>query len=661
MQRCYACFGKYEDQFTLCPWCGREVIHGPKEPVYLAPGTLVGDRYLIGEALGAGGFGIVYKALDTRLETVVAVKEFFVSRIMTRAAGEKQVIVTKKSQEEFRYRRERFLAEARHMAKFSTHRSIPNVYEFFEENDTAYIVMELLEGQTLTEYMADKSHTMTRELALEITREVGLALQALHGEGIIHRDVAPDNIFICEGQERRIKLMDLGAARLADSSDEVIDIILKPGYSPPEQYDNTKTIGPWTDVYALGASLYLMLTGRKPEESTNRKIGDSLAEPMALNPEIPENLNNAVLRAMAVDRHLRFQKVEEFLAALGSEKKVRTPEQEKKRRSRKRLLSVLAACLVLAALCLGVWHYYNVKNAAVKLKPASISLWFPLEEGSGREKAMSAAAADFMEKHPGVTVELKAFPADIYEAEIEAAAAAGRMPHLFYSSGASAAVLEKAADASGVLQSQQAAECLFLEQARSYYGETVKQIPLGIELPLACVITGGPVSLQYDKAYFSKLSDFGALSGEQVVLLPEDKSLLEKNLGEAAGQASGNRAAFYDNSANTSPLLLTGSMAINGIRSELTNYSKEFVFYDAEKIYGRFVYEWSLGPGTEAEMAAARRLLEWMLGSVYQNTLMISEASDGELPVNRTCFETKLENRILAPLKEIYGKLVFER
>ena len=108
----------------------------------LPMGTLLCGRYRIVQHLASGGFGNTYVAEDTHFGKMVAVKEFFVSRIMTRAAGEKQVIVTKKSQEEFRYRRERFLAEARHMAKFSTHRSIPNVYEFFEENDTAEFMFQ---------------------------------------------------------------------------------------------------------------------------------------------------------------------------------------------------------------------------------------------------------------------------------------------------------------------------------------------------------------------------------------------------------------------------------------------------------------------------------------------------------------------------------------
>ncbi|MBQ5474525.1 MAG: serine/threonine protein kinase, partial [Lachnospiraceae bacterium] len=164
---------------------------------------------------------------------------------------------------EFSYRKERFLAEARPMAKFGDHRSIPNVFEFFEENNTAYIVMECLTGVPLNEYAKQNNNNIDPDFAIMIANEVGNALKSLHAEKIIHRDVAPDNIFICSGKELKIKLMDLGAAKLTDATDDVIDIILKPGYSPPEQYNNEKNIGPWTDIYALGATLYAMITGIK--------------------------------------------------------------------------------------------------------------------------------------------------------------------------------------------------------------------------------------------------------------------------------------------------------------------------------------------------------------------------------------------------------------
>ena len=656
MNRCYHCFIEYEKNLPACPVCGSPLMSVPREPVYLSPGTRLAERYIIGDTEGAGGFGIVYRAWDNKLGTIVAVKEFFASCLMTRAQGEKQVIVTRKGQEEYAYRKERFLAEARNMAKFSGHRSIPDVYEFFEENGTAYIVMELLEGMALNEYLAENGGKLETDLAIMIAEEVSNALISLHGAGIIHRDVAPDNIFLCTGREIRVKLMDLGAARLEDASDEVIDIILKPGYSPAEQYDNSKTIGPWTDIYALGASLYMMLTGVKPEESTNRKISDTLPYPRELNGEIPEQVSNTVMKAMAVDRHLRFQKVEDFLQALRGKKRVTTVEKEKKRRSMRRLFSILAACLVLTALGIGVWQYFEAQNAQVDLKEASIRLWYSFEEGDGRGDALASVLADFKEKFPKVSVELKGIPAAEYEAELSKAAAEGRLPHLFASSGLPAALLEQARSVEAVLKAEQAGECLYLDQYDGYY-PTKKQIPLAFELPVAAVITGGPVSLAYDEDFFATPADFG---GETIITLDtRHEALMTKNYDTAI--FSRELAGFMNNEANSSPVLFTSTMALQEVRETLTFYTKRFVFPEGEKIYGRFLYEWSLGPGSKAEEAAAERLLAWMLGSVYQNTLMISEASGGELPLNETCLLAKLETRYLLPLKEIYKRIVFER
>lgn len=194
MIRCLSCFNQYDEQYNICPHCGQETHVNPVEPIHLAPGTILCNRYVIGTAVGAGGFGIVYRAWDQKLESIVAVKEFFVNRLVTRAAGVKDLIVTHKGKSEFEYRKQRFLAEARTMAKFGSHRSIPNVFEFFEENNTVYIVMELLHGASLSEYIATNGGKIDVDFATMIANEVGNALISLHAEGITHCDVAPDNI-----------------------------------------------------------------------------------------------------------------------------------------------------------------------------------------------------------------------------------------------------------------------------------------------------------------------------------------------------------------------------------------------------------------------------------------------------------------------------------
>ena len=654
MSRCFSCFKEFGDEFEVCPYCGTIRTTKPKEPVFLRPGTILCDRYLVGEAVDSGGFGVIYKAWDMKLETVIAIKEFFASRLMTRAEGEKEVIVTGKNREEFEYRKRRFLAEARNMAKFSTHRSIPNVYEFFQENGTAYIVMELFHGGTLNNYLHEHRGIVDRDFAVYITNEVGKALISLHEKGIIHLDVAPDNIYICSGEDKKIKLLDLGAAKLTDCEENVVDIVLKPGYSPVEQYDNSN-IGPWSDVYALGATLYVMLTGIKPDESTNRKEDDPLLPPHEVNNAIPENLSNAVMKAMAMDIHMRYKSVAEFLNAINSGKKVLTLEKEKKLRKRKRFSGVLAAALICLAFGSFVFYSYKTKKAEEILDDASITVWCSVEDGSKEEAAMQSIINDFTEKYPNVSVELKAIPEEEYPAAVEEAAAKDALPTVFESGNLPDSVLDKAKDADKVLQSEMAGECLFLDGYDRYYPNH-KQIPLGIEIPMAVVITNGNTAIDYKDEFFSSPESFG--SNAKIALDENARDLIEENytLNNPMDEKD-----FFDNESNKAAVLLTSTMSVNRVRSEVINYTKEFVFPNQKEIRGKFVYEWSIGDGNHDEIAAGEKLLSWMLGNAYQNKLMISQANDGQIPINSKTFDDKTSQNLYLPMKKIMNNIVIER
>lgn len=655
MKRCFSCFHTYDDDFGVCPFCGQVENNKPVEPIHLAPGTILADRYILGHALGSGGFGIVYKAWDSKLEIIVAVKEFFVSRLVTRAEGLKNLIITKKSQEEFEYRKKRFLAEARNMAKFGAHRSIPNVFEFFEENNTAYIVMELLKGVALNDYLHQCGGKLDIDFALMVANEVGTALKSLHEQNIIHRDVAPDNIFICSGKEIKVKLMDLGAAKLADSTDDVVDIILKPGYSPTEQYDNSNNIGPWTDIYALGATLYVMLTGIKPDESTNRKINDEVVPPNEINPLLSVNLSNAIMKAMALEQHMRFKNVNEFLDAINGGRKVISLAAERKRRNLKRTFGIAASCLVL---CIGVVFGYKIfsnKQSEQYLKPADISLWFAVKEGSTEEAAMQSIKADFESTFEGVTVELKAIPEDEYQETIENAAQNDSLPTLFESTDVSQSVLDKALDLDNVLSSEQFKSALFLNQYEKFYSSH-KQLPLAIEVPIAFLVTKGAESIDYSDRHFNSLDE---LDYSKIAIDELHSELIHKNFPEIG--ADYNRTAFLNNENNTSAVMLSSTMVINEVRTTLTNYEKAYVYPNSESVKCNFIYEWSMYGKDKNEIAAGERLLSWMLGNVYQSYMMVSKCNDGQIPVNQICFETKIESQYLSPIKEVYDKFVFER
>lgn len=656
MKYCLKCFKKYNDELNRCPFCGTAEEIAPKEPIQLEPGTILNGRYLIGLAIGSGGFGILYKAWDLKLETVVAVKEFFCSRLMTRAAGVPEIIVGKKqaTNAEFEYRKSRFLDEARNLAKFTDSKFIPNVFEFFEENGTAYFAMEYLQSENLSEYLKHNGGKIDSEFAIYIANSVAQALIQLHGKGIVHRDVAPDNILIVDDNEVKCYLIDLGAAYLPDAKYDVIDIILKPGYSPPEQYDSMKGVGVWSDIYALGATLYIALTGVKPDESSNRKIEDTVLPPHELNPNISENLSNAIMKAMAIEPHMRFRTVKEFLQAINGERKVVTLSQEKKRRKRKRIGGILATCAMVALVGLGVWHSYDEKKAEQYLKDAKISVWYCAEEGSAKQSAVESVMEDFHATFPNVEIETKAIAEADYEAELEQAAENQDLPDLFESSLVSQEVLEQATDVSKILDSEQAKKCLFLEQYDKYYTEK-KQIPLGIEVPMACVITKGVTAIDYGKTEFSSVKDF---STDKIAVGKEAKLLIQKNFGDSDYMEED---TFLNNESNSSAVLLTSTMQINKIRETLTNYSKKFVYYNGDQISCNFVYEWSIGKGSKNQTAAAEKLLSWMLGNAYQNTLMVSRCNEGQLPVNETCFKEKTAGKNYKGMDGLYQKFVFEK
>ncbi|MCD8222317.1 MAG: serine/threonine protein kinase [Clostridiales bacterium] len=381
--RCLNCMKTYEDSYGVCPYCGFVPGTPPREAYHLYPGTVLKNRYEIGTTVGFGGFGITYRAWDNVLDKMVAIKEYYPNGMVNRVPGEKQVIIySGKRADEFQNGKTRFLAEARNMARFNKHPNIVNVYEFFEENNTAYIAMEFLDGISYKDYIKKCGGSVSAEVAVSVVTLVLDALRELHKVNIIHRDISPDNIFMVElgaGSGRyRVKLIDFGAARFSSGEEEkTLSIILKPGYAPPEQYRSRSKQGPWTDIYAVGAVLYRSVTGRMPDESVNRMIEDHMAPPKALVPSLPQYLNDSIMRAMALNQELRFQNVDQFRDAIQNKTKVLDVGAELKRRKRIRALGIAGAVVLLAGaglVCRGIYVHrqnslYNIAAAITVQMP----------------------------------------------------------------------------------------------------------------------------------------------------------------------------------------------------------------------------------------------------------------------------------------------------
>lgn len=311
MNLCMGCMKELKEDTKICPYCGYEMDKPRTESLYLEPGTVLQDRYIVGKVLGHGGFGVTYIGFDMMLGRAIAVKEYFPGSFATRVVGTRRLTVySGAAQEEFHRGLESFVSEAKKLARFTDIPQIVGIYDCIMENGTGYIIMELLEGRTVKEIQADRG-CFDYEEAVDIILPVLDGLIAVHRAGIIHRDISPDNIMITE--EGKVKLLDFGAARHTVNAHSLsLSVILKPGYAPEEQYRSNGDQGPWTDVYGVGATLYRMITGLRPDEALERVMDDKLKSPSQLGFFVPEYAERALMQSLAVRKDYRIQSAQEL-------------------------------------------------------------------------------------------------------------------------------------------------------------------------------------------------------------------------------------------------------------------------------------------------------------------------------------------------------------
>ncbi len=304
--------GKQEDP---CPHCGFYSVGYDAPPHQLKPGSILNGKYLVGRALGEGGFGITYIGFDLNLDLRVAIKEYYPNGLVTRqVSGTMSVTPFTAQGEQYDKGLNRFVQEAKSLAKFHDLTGIVSVKDFFRENSTAYIVMEYIEGETLKQYIARKGGRLSVEEALSILRPVIESLALVHSAGIIHRDISPDNIMLTK---RGAKLIDFGAARIyVDEENRSRTVTLKSGYAPFEQYQTRGEQGPWTDVYALCATIYKCVTGMTPPEATDRMAEDVLKPLSALGAVIDPRQEAVLLKGLSVKAKDRYQDIPQLNAAL---------------------------------------------------------------------------------------------------------------------------------------------------------------------------------------------------------------------------------------------------------------------------------------------------------------------------------------------------------
>ncbi len=262
------------------------------ERYWLEEGTLLAGRYRIGEVLGAGGYGITYRATDSHLENTVAIKEYFPGFCASRFAERDSAVKCMAGREEvYDKGKQSFHNEARTLVQLSSIHATVRILDYFEENNTAYIAMEFLNGQDLKKMMAGFGGRIPAAVLLPMLEPAVRALGAVHQLGLIHRDISPDNIMVLE--DGSVRIIDFGNARQTEG-DKTMTMAMKQGFAPPEQY-RTHGQGPFSDVYSLCATIYYCLTGKLPPQPMNRLTGEELIPPSVLGVELAPEHEQAIL------------------------------------------------------------------------------------------------------------------------------------------------------------------------------------------------------------------------------------------------------------------------------------------------------------------------------------------------------------------------------
>ena len=316
---CMSCFTQHAAPIDPCTVCGYNESAQERTPHLLQRRTILNGKYLVGKVLGQGGFGITYIGWDLNLDLKVAIKEYYPTGCVTRettSTGAATVQPFTGSQGDFFFQgREKFINEAKTLAKFFSLPGIVSVKDYFQENGTAYISMEYIDGETLKDYLAKMGGKLPVAQVFDMIKPVISSLAEIHKAGIIHRDISPDNIMI--SKEGYMKLLDFGAARdFSENGAKSMSIMLKPGFAPEEQYRSKGGQGPWTDVYALSATIYRCITGETPDESVERVHIDEVKPPSSLGITIAPAQEAALMRGMAVLQNNRFQNMSELYNAL---------------------------------------------------------------------------------------------------------------------------------------------------------------------------------------------------------------------------------------------------------------------------------------------------------------------------------------------------------
>ncbi len=369
---CFYCMRPMAHGSMVCGACGRSMPQSVP-PHHLKYGTILRGKYYIGKAIGEGGFGITYLGRDLTLDVRIAVKEYFLNGCSNRNNTISNEVTTSFETFDTDYETDmnRFLSEARILARFYHEPGVVSVRDFFQDNGTAYIVMEYLDGITLKKFIQTRGCLEPNQM-IAMIEPMLRTLAGIHKQGLIHRDISPDNIMVLNNGQ--LKLLDFGSAREI-AGNRTLSVMLKPGYAPEEQYRSKGDQGPWTDVYAMCATIYKCITGITPEESIQRVFTDGVKPPSQLGISILPAYEETLMRGLAIYSWERIQNMDAlrnaFLTGKCPTGEVETQEQsfeetESEEEKPKRVKLMLVAWLLLAMVlfaALGLYLFQQGKDS----------------------------------------------------------------------------------------------------------------------------------------------------------------------------------------------------------------------------------------------------------------------------------------------------------
>lgn len=314
-QLCLKCMQMIPDGQDVCPYCGSTNSSLKPEQHHLPPYTILQGRYLIGVRIGEGGFGITYSAFDLFEKRRVAIKEQMIVGVVVRQGiNLVQENPTEEEREYYLECQEKFLQEAKALQDLKEKNGVVDILNSFQENGTSYIVMEYLDGKDLKDYLAEKGGKISFVETYRLLTPVMRSLREIHRVGIIHRDISPGNIRYMS--DDKMKILDFGSVKYTVENRLSHVPLVKHGYSPKEQYASGYMVGPWMDVYAMAATIYRCITGKKLKDARKRIDENDLELPSLYCDDITAEAEKVLLKGLAPEVDDRYRDMNEFYGAL---------------------------------------------------------------------------------------------------------------------------------------------------------------------------------------------------------------------------------------------------------------------------------------------------------------------------------------------------------